>query len=384
MGTISPHDIEKTIPFIARAGGLWPEYKTEPAPQGDTQSLLIPPYFGEMGHEIQYFLGAVEPWLRSGWQIIAKRPEFYPEGTAISCPVLFTEIAKLQLEFGVFPIGFQQFFPKNKEMITSYSFQPRTLSFSIKIMPKSQNSLKREREFLSRLESLIQAHFPNPTIFDNAWGKLLLSPHDTIFEARNIVFIGYLPLPPSYKPAAFVNGTRVMADHVGLQLRNYGDPGRNSDVAIMLKAAKEASLFLKLPLIIYGDPAGTVIPDGFPNSNDLAKDSNLPLLTYEMKALRHCKLMLSPLSGWLDLMAWLQIPTLVETNPVWNPASYYHYFTRLAIFKPSLAPLIANAPLEQQIMHLLARPHHIRIDPPTTLISDIPILERGFANSAYR
>ncbi|MFB2921313.1 MULTISPECIES: hypothetical protein [Aerosakkonema] len=46
-------------------------------------SKVLPPFGGEMGFEIRSFLGRVEPWLRNGWKIIAKRPEFYPKDTAI-------------------------------------------------------------------------------------------------------------------------------------------------------------------------------------------------------------------------------------------------------------------------------------------------------------
>ena len=50
---------------------------------------LLPAYPGEMGIEIRYFLGRVEPWLRAGWQVLARRPELYPAGAALDDAALF-------------------------------------------------------------------------------------------------------------------------------------------------------------------------------------------------------------------------------------------------------------------------------------------------------
>ena len=47
------------------------------------EDFVLPPYPGELGIEIRYFLARVEPWLRAGWKILARRPELYPEGSAV-------------------------------------------------------------------------------------------------------------------------------------------------------------------------------------------------------------------------------------------------------------------------------------------------------------
>ena len=50
---------------------------------------MLPPYLGEMGYEVKYHLARVEPWLRNGWKILARRPEFYPPGTVVESPEFF-------------------------------------------------------------------------------------------------------------------------------------------------------------------------------------------------------------------------------------------------------------------------------------------------------
>src|ERR1017187_3604442 len=56
---------------------------------------VLPPYPGEMGHEIRGFLGRVEPYLRRGWKILARRPAFSPPGAAICDEAFFPREARL-------------------------------------------------------------------------------------------------------------------------------------------------------------------------------------------------------------------------------------------------------------------------------------------------
>ncbi|MEF3192078.1 MAG: hypothetical protein K6347_05985, partial [Campylobacterales bacterium] len=44
----------------------------------NSEEWLLPPFLGEMGVEIEFFLASVEPYLRSGWKIPARRPQLYP------------------------------------------------------------------------------------------------------------------------------------------------------------------------------------------------------------------------------------------------------------------------------------------------------------------
>ncbi len=62
--------------------------------------LILPPYPGEMGIEIRYFLGRVEPWLHAGWKILSRRPELYPAGTAIRDDALTEAENALFARFG--------------------------------------------------------------------------------------------------------------------------------------------------------------------------------------------------------------------------------------------------------------------------------------------
>src|ERR1700743_601327 len=62
---------------------------------------VLPPYFGEMGFEIRYHLAQIEPWLRHGWETRARKPAFYPEGTAIAAPEFFAAADHILKVYGV-------------------------------------------------------------------------------------------------------------------------------------------------------------------------------------------------------------------------------------------------------------------------------------------
>ena len=63
-----------------------PELKPSPAMPKIGVKRVLPPYLGELGYEVKYHLARVEPWLRNGWKILARRPEFYPPGPRLNRP----------------------------------------------------------------------------------------------------------------------------------------------------------------------------------------------------------------------------------------------------------------------------------------------------------
>jgi len=123
-----------------------------------------------------------------------------------------------------------------------------------------------------------------------------------------------------------------------------GGSSRDSDAAVILPLAERAAAHLGLPIIVYGRPDGNLLPDGYEQSYEAGID----LLDKELRLLSACRLMFAPDSGWADLMAWLQVPTLLEGSV------YSGHFDDLIGFQPRIALLDRNAPVEPQIDRLLA------------------------------
>ncbi|MGE5475139.1 MAG: hypothetical protein ACM3Q1_00650, partial [Bacteroidales bacterium] len=94
-------------------------------------------------------------------------------------------------------------------------------------------------------------------------------------------------------------------------LRNVpANPDRNSDPVRMGHLAALASRLLNLPVLVYGKPSDQPLGN-YPRTFELLP-AGTPQMNAEMVFLHACKLMISPDSGWADLMGWLRVPTLLE------------------------------------------------------------------------
>lgn len=344
---------------------------------------FLPPYLGEMGPEVMFFLAMVEPWLRSGWKILAKRPELYPPHTAYACPPLFDKITALQKEYKAVPMVFRQMMGSSDDFrLTAEADRSLTkLKFKATMPPHTRPYFTKHSEYEQRLWSLLGEYMELTAAKGTFWGEYLPSLNLGYFNERNLMIGGAVtPMPPSYQPTAYCQGPSLHSPHIGLQMRNYREKRRNSNVAEMLQAARDASDFLNLPILVYGHPQGTVLPDFLPNTDQLARQQGHSLLEYELRALKNCSLMIAPLSGWMDLMAWLRVPTLVECPT----PDLYHNLTRLACFKPQISFMERGKPLPPQIIRLMA--HRVQTSlPPTppsfTLVQDLP---NGFSAKPYQ
>ena len=139
-------------------------------------------------------------------------------------------------------------------------------------------------------------------------------------------------LPPSYRPSAYTKPNWRVFDHIGVQLRNMRwDTFRNSDVATMIPVLAKLSDLLKLPVLVYGLSSDSTIA-GYPRTLDIMP-MGVDALSAELSYLHRCRLMLSPDSGWTDLMGWLRVPTLLQRQ------AYAFGFDGLRLFKPKIALL---------------------------------------------
>jgi len=272
---------------------------------------ILPPYLGEMGLEVRYHLARVEPWIRNGWKVVTRRPAFYPKGTTIDCPEFFKSADEIFKRHGMLPayggvyippiefgqIGIDRKFESQKGTVTL------TLSDVRKVVTQAKAEIELRNLFLEWF------HFPGRLVTD--YDRTSLGFLTTTFGHWQ--YLCAAALRPAFLPPGFESPPEPIRPHVGVQIRKMenGLPQpRNSDPDFMLKTAKEIAAHLKLDLLVYGHPNGCVIPDGEWTSFDQKRPENG--LARELGYLKSCRLMLSPDSGWADLMAWLRVPTLLE------------------------------------------------------------------------
>lgn len=296
----SPDTIKRRIlDFSLEQLGLVPA-KSSPGKSLDTrtESLLLPAYPGEMGIEIRYFLGRVEPWLKAGWRILARRPELYPAGTAIRDDALFAAEDALFRRFGA-----------DRLALGPHVRQPgRGRCNRLRAFVARQKARRLQEEWRGLLGRRIYGSEARPwTRWDKDLAKVSTEfAVDRLWKHGDVV-------PPTYLPPAFDSdgSENRFPDHVGVQMRAVSfslDP-RNSHVEEVLCDANSVAEHLCLPLLVYGHPTGCVLPDGMVTTASLGDSS---LLTRELGYLRNCRVMLAPNSGWADLMCWLRVPVLVE------------------------------------------------------------------------
>lgn len=321
------------------------------------QVKILPPFLGEMGFEIRHFLGSVENWLKRGWKILAKRPDLYPSGTAIYDESFFTALKHIlnkYIPYGVISLGFGYYIPPQNQIrmgghLDSDLAPMHTLTADIEALTIAKNL---EKELRSLFAPFLLENKERPL---TVWDQKLLSCTNSVNTTNEWTsfdrYVRY-SIPTSYKPYYFENPAHTVGKHIGVQLRNivqkkYEPVQRNSDVEQSLSYCEELSKYYKLPIIIYGHPNGTYQPDGYEKTSD-----NIPvnkLLEKELSYLRSCKLMLAPNSGWCDLMAWLQVPTLIENNVTFD------YFSLLEDFSPVIGLIDPSLPITQQADSLLGK-----------------------------
>jgi hypothetical protein len=313
---------------------------------------LLPSFNGEMGLEILYFLARVEPYLRNGWRILARRPALYPAGTAFFDPIYFGHLDQLIVRHGLHPatVGLRR---PQQRLDTNFNIQVTRADMeqiALQLRYEMPDILVQESQF----ELLVRDLFYNYCDIDKRGvidlDTLLLSCQSS---RRNDEFIASRPvLRPSYLPQAFQAPTITREPHIGIQLRAMAKTGkhpgsgptRDSDPAFVLPLAERAAKHLGLPILIYGRPEGNFLPDGYSHTYE----PDIDLLQKELQYLSTCRLMFAPDSGWADLMAWLRVPTMVEGS------AYPGHFDDLIGFAPRLRLIDRSWPIEAQIDELLA------------------------------
>lgn len=298
------------------------------------EGLILPAYPGEMGIEIRYFLGRVEPWLRAGWRILARRPEFYPAGSAVRDARLFAA---------------------EDELFRRYSAD--RLAFGPYVRHPSEGNFRVVRELVARRKAKrLQAEWRgllSTRVFDSPvrpWTRWDddLAVVSADYASHRLCRHGDVALP-SYLPPGFESDRPEDSypDHVGVQMRavSFSDDPRNSHVADVLSDAHATAKHLSLPILVYGHPAGSVLPSGTVTTDSLG---DAPLLARELGYLRTCKVMLAPNSGWADLMCWLRVPVLVEER------GGLGIFDMMAPFQPRLLLRRRTLPVTAQVDALLA------------------------------
>lgn len=307
---------------------------------------VLAPYMGEMGLEVRSFLARIEPWLKNGWRIAARRPEFYPPGTAIAAPEFFAQAEAIMVAFGVTAAGGGLYVLPEK--IGQYNIVPdaRGEQISALIELSVMERATREARAEIALRRLFMEWFDHEgrPLTDHDREMLAIStssPAETEYRLAE-------SLRPSYRPAAFEAPPEPMPPHVGFQVRAVRrmDKKRNSDPEWMAAAATAIGAHLDLPVVAYGHPEGCVIPQG---AAATWRGTDEGHLARELGYLKSCALMLSPDSGWADLMAWLGVPVLLEMLRL-----PYTFEGLRETFQPRMALVDRHAPIGPQVDALLA------------------------------
>jgi hypothetical protein len=312
---------------------------------------ILPPYLGEMGLEIRSFLAAVEPWLRNGWRIPARRPALYPAGSAFADPALFAELDEALRASGARPmvatVSFADGTGGAASRVTA-ALQGAELRVEIaNDRPEDLGRLLRTARLERDLRRIFARHHlrrPRPL---TPWDSLLTACLDGD-PAQWVA--GAAAMAPSYRPDAFVVPRHAAAPHVGVQLRALpADPGRDSEPELVMPAAMAAAAHLGLPLLVYGHPGGTLRPAGHACTMATATALGCDLLEFELAMLTQCRVMFAPDSGWCDLMCWLGVPTLLEQQCM------AFSFAAMHVFRPRLQLHDRSQPTAPQVDRLLAQ-----------------------------
>jgi hypothetical protein len=331
-----------------------------PLPPGKLAHLkVLAPYLGEMGTEIRTHIALCEPWLRAGWKALTRRPAFYPDGAALDVPEFYAAADAIMAKYEAKGAYGGPYIPPEEfgEIAFAHQLDGRkgsitiTLDDTLKVMAQAMVEIELRKLFLEWF------HYPGrPVSFAE---RAALSFDTTAFNSH--FYNCAVALRPSFLPPAFANPPEATPPHVGVQMRRLANmplEPRNSDAAWMMKTAKEIAAHLGLKVLVYGHPAGCVLPDGEKTSWDAARPAGH--LGRELGYLKSCKLMLAPDSGWADLMAWLEIPTMLEMSYYAGGFSYLR-----AGFTPRLRVFDRSRPAGEQAEELLAAPAPVFPDDET-------------------
>jgi hypothetical protein len=327
---------------------------------------ILPPYLGEFGFEVRIFLGAVEPWLRNGWTIPARRPELYPPGAAFADPEFFSHIDNLKQRFGGTEVLFGLAFGSSKDPWEDLKIETQGNRSSLTIEGLDDAFYRRLAMLERTLRGAIKSRYFHPLRLQTPWDFPLTSVH--VPWAPSLAF-PLNTLVPTYKPAAFGTDNPSIAPHLGVQLRNVpAKPERDSDVERILPLVQAAAKHLGLPIICYGHPGGTRSIPGTPSTYELAGAA--PLLEFELNALAKCKLLFAPETGIANLAGWLQVPTLLESQQLG-----YEYES-LRPFDPRINIIDYAESIEAQVDRLLA--DKVRLPPPENALHPKSFLHPAF------
>jgi hypothetical protein len=285
---------------------------------------ILPPFLGEMGYEVRYFIALIEPYLRSGWKLISNRSSLYPEKSTIQIPELYIEIDKIKFKYQAESV--------HNKLLLNFG----GLSSSHE---RSIANAKFEKEIRSLILEFIDDYGRTITPLDktltSAWAGL-----------DDQALMGYHGLVPSYKPLDYLLGGDC-PKHIGVQFRRFfkKDIHRNSDTNKLYPLLQELSAMSNLPLFVYGDSEACFFPNDCLQASSY-HPKNLNGLAGDLRCLKSCEIMFAPDSGWADLMCWLQVPTILQklnTN--------YTYFPMIP-FKPILTLLKENISLYEQLQEI--------------------------------
>jgi hypothetical protein len=309
---------------------------------------LLPPYFGEMGFEIRYQLAQIEPWLRNGWKAVTRKPAFYPEGTAIAAPEFFAAADKILRHYGAIGSHGGLHVPPLEAGVIDLEHAFNGASGTITMRLSDIRKVTAQSLIEIELRKLFLAWFHSNDRHILDYDRFQLSFLGS--SVGNHEYRCAVAIPPSFLPPAFVSPPEPIAPHVGVQLRNVNNgvrQVRNSDPKWMLETAGEIAAHLGLELLVYGHSDGCVIPEGHRTTWDPARCDDH--LERELGYLKSCRIMLSPNSGWADLMAWLQIPALLENCEM--PGTFDPLRD---CFKPRLQVVDREEPIGPQVDELIA------------------------------
>jgi hypothetical protein len=336
-----------------------PEPTPSPAMPRIGIKRVLPPYLGEMGYEVKYHLARVEPWLRNGWKILARRPDFYPAGAVVEAPAFFEAVEAILAEHVVVGAGAGIYAPHpeaggvdiSPSLDSQGAIEVRLrLADTNRITHEALAEIKLRQLFLDWLD------YEGRPLTD--YDRNIFAFTETCVAETDIRRAE--ALRPSYRPPAFETPPEPMAPHVGFQVRAVKmlDRQRNSDADWMAATAEAIGAHLGLPVIAYGHPDGCIIPEGV-RTTWRVEDEGRGHLARELGYLKTCRLMLGPDSGWTDLMAWLGVPVLLEM--LRTPVAFEDLRDS---FQPRIALVDRAAPLAPQIDALLAADHALpNIDP---------------------
>ena len=324
--------------------------------------LLLPPFCGEMGIEIKGILATIEPWLRAGWKIPARKVELYPDGCAFSDPEFFARIDSIMQHF------------KMRRIAASFTIENNNLGTDVSITEKEElllctvqmnsvaikNQLCAERE----IKKAWFDRYASPQMRPTRWHSLFTESYANGCDEAN--YMGMMGVPPSYQPSAYTQARWPVFEHIGVQLRHMPwETSRNSKVEAMATVIQALTKLLKLPVLIYGLATDSTIAD-YQRTLDIIPEG-VSQLSAELSFLRRCRLMLSPDSGWTDLMGWLRVPTLLQEQ------AYAFGVENLRLFKPKFALLPTQASeLPAVVEQLLSLGEHDCLLPDPYQTSLIP------------